>query len=121
MDNDALMRALRHPAFAPANEARGGAARPRQGGRYRASDRLGSETHLPVNLPPRMLSREAAAEYVGMSPRKFDELVGDGRMPKAIHVDGRVLWDLRALNHCCDALAGVASGESLNPWDRDGA
>ncbi len=33
---------------------------------------------LPPNLPPRGLCRVGAAQYVGISPGKFDELVTDG-------------------------------------------
>jgi predicted DNA-binding transcriptional regulator AlpA len=50
-------------------------------------------TVLPVSLPPRGLSRAEAAEYVGISPTKFDELVADGRMPRPKRIDGRVVWD----------------------------
>jgi predicted DNA-binding transcriptional regulator AlpA len=59
---------------------------------------------LPANLPPRGLSRSAAAEYIGISTGKFDELVGDGRMPAAIRIDGRVVWDRFAIDRAFDAL-----------------
>ena len=42
--------------------------------------------------------------YIGISPSKFDELVKDGRMPKALPLDGRKLWDLRKLDAAFDAL-----------------
>lgn len=42
---------------------------------------------------PRGLNRTEAAYYVGVSPTKFDELVGDGRMPRGKRIDGRVVWD----------------------------
>jgi predicted DNA-binding transcriptional regulator AlpA len=70
---------------------------------------------LPPNLPPRGLSREAAAQYVGVSAGKFDELVGDGRMPKAVQLDGRKVWDRRALDRAFDQLAG--SEAERNDWD----
>ena len=35
---------------------------------------------LPPSLPPRGLSRVQAAEYIGVSPSLFDEMVRDGRM-----------------------------------------
>lgn len=53
---------------------------------------------------PRGINREDAARYVGVSPRKFDELVADGRMPKPRRVDGRVIWDRVALDVYFDAL-----------------
>jgi len=71
---------------------------------------------LPPNLPPRGLCREAAAQYVGVSAGKFDEMVGDGRMPTAIPVDGRKVWDRRALDRAFDQLSG-ADGDTANDWD----
>ena len=71
---------------------------------------------LPPNLPPRQISREAAAAYVGVSPTKFDQMVTDGRMPKPRKVDGRRLWDVRLLDICVDQLP--MDGEAnANPWD----
>lgn len=43
--------------------------------------------------PPRGMNREEAARYIGVSPRKFDELVVSGRMPKPKRIDGRAVWD----------------------------
>jgi hypothetical protein len=37
----------------------------------------------PPSLAPRGLSRPQAAEYIGVSPSKFDQLKEDGRMPEA--------------------------------------
>ena len=51
---------------------------------------------LPLGVMPRGLSRVQAAEKIGVSPTKFDELVGDGRMPKPKRVDARRLWDTKA-------------------------
>jgi predicted DNA-binding transcriptional regulator AlpA len=48
---------------------------------------------LPNSLAPRGLSRVIAAAYIGVSPSKFDEMVADRRMPKAIRIDGRRVWD----------------------------
>jgi predicted DNA-binding transcriptional regulator AlpA len=70
---------------------------------------------LPVNLPPRGLNRDAAAQYIGISVGKFDELVADGRMPKPVQIDGRKVWDRKALDLAFDGLGNGAS--SLNPWD----
>ena len=52
----------------------------------------------PYAYPPRGLSREEAARYVGVGSTKFIELVKDGRMPKGKQVDGRVVWDRFALD-----------------------
>ena len=43
------------------------------------------------------LSRAEAAEYVGVSPRLFDEMVSDGRMPKPKRVNSRTIWSRRTL------------------------
>jgi predicted DNA-binding transcriptional regulator AlpA len=51
------------------------------------------ENILPTNLPPRGLSRVQSAAYLGVSPWLFDEMVADGRMPKPIRINARVLWD----------------------------
>jgi predicted DNA-binding transcriptional regulator AlpA len=59
---------------------------------------------LPSNLPPRGLSREQAAEYVGIGTTLFDRMVADGRMPKPWHINGRVLWDRRQVDRKLDAL-----------------
>lgn len=69
---------------------------------------------LPPSLPPRGLSRVQAAAYVGVSPSLFDAMVDDGRMPKALRVNSRAVWDLRAVDAAFSALGG---GGDTNPWD----
>jgi hypothetical protein len=69
----------------------------------------------PAKIAPRGLNREEAADYIGVGHTKFDEMVADGRMPKPIHVDGRRLWDRRALDQSFDALG---TSESVNPWNQ---
>ncbi|MGU3538876.1 hypothetical protein [Methylobacterium sp. A54F] len=59
---------------------------------------------LPPNLAPRLVSREAAAAYVCISPNKFDELVRDGRMPRARRIDARKVWCVRELDAAADNL-----------------
>lgn len=59
---------------------------------------------LPKSCPPRGLSRVQAAEFVGVSPTKFDALVADGRMPKPKRIDGRVVWDREKLDTAFAAL-----------------
>ena len=43
--------------------------------------------------PPRGMSRDEAARYIGVGATKFDEMVSDRRMPRPKRVDGRVIWD----------------------------
>jgi predicted DNA-binding transcriptional regulator AlpA len=46
-----------------------------------------------VSYPPRGLSRDEAARYVGVGPTLFDELVADRRMPKPKRINSRMIWD----------------------------
>lgn len=48
---------------------------------------------LPPSLAPRGLSRVQASEYIGVGVTKFDEMVGDGRMPKPKRIDEFIIWD----------------------------
>lgn len=59
---------------------------------------------LPVSLAPRGLSRAQAAEYIGVSPTKFDEMVRDGRMPHPKRIDARTVWDRLQLDNAFAAL-----------------
>jgi excisionase family DNA binding protein len=56
------------------------------------------------SCPRRGLSRVEAAEYVGVSSSKFDQLISDGRMPGARRIDGRKIWDVRELDLYFDEL-----------------
>ncbi len=63
---------------------------------------------LPVSLPPRLIAREAAAAYICVSPRLFDELVHAGRMPQPrILSDRRRAWDVAELSDAVSALPSV--------------
>jgi len=75
------------------------------------------ENILPTNLPPRGLSRVQSAAYVGVSPRLFDELVADGRMPKPVRIKARALWDRVQLDEAFAQLAQdqVVPEEWSNP------
>jgi hypothetical protein len=53
---------------------------------------------------PRGLSRDQAAEYIGIGVTLFDQMVRDGRMPRAKQVNTRKVWDRRALDAAFDAL-----------------
>lgn len=74
---------------------------------------------LPISLPPRGVSRETAAQYIGVGVSKFDQMVLDGRMPAPKRIDGRKVWDRDALDLAFFALPsddGALPG-SANPWD----
>jgi len=72
-------------------------------------------TSLPPTLAPRGLCREAAAQYVGISPVTFDMMVADGRMPGPKQIGTRKVWDIRALDIAFDRLPDTAQA---NPWDK---
>ena len=59
-----------------------------------------------LSYPPRGLSREEAARYVGVGITKFDQMVADRRMPKPKKVDGRVIWDRLKLEAAFAELSG---------------
>jgi predicted DNA-binding transcriptional regulator AlpA len=42
--------------------------------------------------------------YCGISSTLFDRLVADGRMPGPCRIDGRKVWDVRAIDVAFDAL-----------------
>lgn len=75
---------------------------------------------LPPQLPPLGLSREAAAQYVGISATKFDELVNDGLMPAPKKIGSRKIWDRRAVVLAFSALRGdedAGEDDDYNEWD----
>lgn len=51
-----------------------------------------------TQYPPRGLSKEEAARYIGVGVTKFDEMVSDGRMPRPRVIDRRRVWDRLALD-----------------------
>ena len=59
---------------------------------------------LPLSLAPRGLSRQQAAEYVGLSASSFDQLVATRLMPKPKRIGGRVIWDRLAVDEAFSAL-----------------
>lgn len=63
---------------------------------------------------PRGLSRELAADYIGVSTSKFDAMVDDGRMPQPKRIDRRKVWDRVAVDHAFSELPGP---DDENPWD----
>src|SRR5437016_2883068 len=66
--------------------------------------------------PRRGLAREEAAFFVGISPSKFDEMVKDGRMPQPKEVDGRVVWDIIALDLAFTALPDRGAVKEQTGW-----
>jgi len=67
-------------------------------------------------ISPRGLSRKEAANYIGVSPSLFDEMVRDGRMPRPIRINSRTVWDIRELD---DAFDGLKDNNETAPNDSD--
>jgi predicted DNA-binding transcriptional regulator AlpA len=59
---------------------------------------------LPASLAPRGLSRVQASAYIGVSPSTFDQLTGDGRMPRPARIGRRLIWCRRQLDRALDEL-----------------
>ena len=69
----------------------------------------------PLSYPPRGMSRDEAARYIGVGTTKFDEMVADGRMPRPKRVDGRVIWDRLKIEA---AFTDLPEEKKVNPFDR---
>jgi predicted DNA-binding transcriptional regulator AlpA len=76
----------------------------------------GPQNILPQSLPPRGLSREQAAAYVGISPSLFDMLINDGRMPGPKRINSRVVWDRLKLDAAFEALADTDDASTDEEW-----
>ncbi len=60
---------------------------------------------LPINLPPRLLSREAAAAYVSVCAGHWDKMVAQGIMPQPKMLgQKRRAWDIREIDLAVDRL-----------------
>lgn len=62
------------------------------------------EKHLPRGMIPRLLSRDEAAAYCGVSPNMFEEHVG---VPSIKAFGARRLWDRIALDLWLDRESGI--------------
>ena len=73
-------------------------------------------------LPPltrRGLNREEAAAYIDVSPNTFDNLVREGRMPKAVKLYNPNVWEVRAIDSAFDTLLGRPASPDQEPEDDD--
>lgn len=52
----------------------------------------------------RGLAEPEAALYLGLGASKFRQMVNEGRLPRAIRIDRRAVWDIRDLDSAFDAL-----------------
>jgi predicted DNA-binding transcriptional regulator AlpA len=65
---------------------------------------------------PRGVCRSEAAQYIGVSPALFDEMVRDGRMPHPIRINSRTVWDVRDLDAKFEELK-YRDGTVDNDWN----
>jgi excisionase family DNA binding protein len=64
----------------------------------------------------RLLNRDEAAEYIGVSASTLDRLVADGIMPPARALgDRRVVWDRISLDRCIDELP-IKTTRKASSW-----
>ena len=69
----------------------------------------------PLAIMPRLVCREEAAAYCGLSPQGFSSWIKLGRLPESIAHTNR--WDLKAIDMALDSLSGVTIDASLSPLD----
>jgi predicted DNA-binding transcriptional regulator AlpA len=70
-----------------------------------------------AGFAPRLLTREQAAAYCGLSTRGFSEWVKAGKMPSPI--PGTARWDRRAIDAVLDKASGLeTAGEQEDAFDR---
>lgn len=67
-------------------------------------------------MTPRGLTREAAAEYLGLSLSGFDAWVAEGRIPGPI--PGTRRWDRKAIDLALDRASGLQSASPFQTWKR---
>jgi predicted DNA-binding transcriptional regulator AlpA len=83
--------------------------------------KAGAQTELArLGLPPRGLSRDQSAAYVGLSAWSFDQMVAAGTMPSAKRLKGRVVWDRVQLDKAFDRLPNEAGTDTDHDdiWSR---
>ena len=68
-----------------------------------------------TNVTPRGLSRTDAASYVGCSPRMFDSMVKEGKMPAPRMIGSKKVWDRFELDECFENLPQPEAVEE-NSW-----
>jgi hypothetical protein len=68
---------------------------------------------LPTGMTPRLLSRDAAAAYCGITAETFEQYIRPHVTP--IEIGARRLWDVRALDRWLDLRSGLT--DALRPVD----
>jgi predicted DNA-binding transcriptional regulator AlpA len=72
---------------------------------------------ISIGIAPRLLKREQAAAYCGLSVHGFSDWVKTGRLPGPIA--GTIRWDRMAIDAALDVLSRIdakSEGEALDQW-----
>ena len=72
----------------------------------------GSLIYAPLGL-----SREEAAQHIGIGTTLFDEMVADGRMPLPKCINTRRVWNRVAIEQAFSELPDDGAANDDNPWD----
>lgn len=70
-----------------------------------------------LGIAPRLLTREQAAAYCGLSVHGFSDWVKAGRLPGPIR--GTIRWDRKAIDAALDVLSRIdakSEGDALDQW-----
>lgn len=70
-----------------------------------------SERRLPIGMTPRLLCKQAAAAYLGVTADAFEKHVRPHVGP--VEIGARCLWDVRALDRWLDQQSGLV--DALRP------
>jgi hypothetical protein len=74
---------------------------------------MGNRRSLPVGVTPRLLSRDAAATYCGVTAETFEQHIRPHVPP--IEIGARRVWDVKALDRWVDVQSGLT--DALRPLD----
>ena len=67
-----------------------------------------------ASAPRRGLRRHEAAQYLGVSPSLFDQLIVERKMPKAIKIRACSVWDVHDLDVSFEAMK--SNDNEPSPW-----
>jgi predicted DNA-binding transcriptional regulator AlpA len=73
--------------------------------------------HLPPGVIPLAVSRETAAQLLGISAGTFDKLVKTGKLPEPREVESRILWDSKEIEAAWRAMPRRGQPATVNEWD----
>ena len=68
-----------------------------------------------LGIAPRLLTREQAAAYCGLSVHGFSQWVKTGRLPGPIR--GTTRWDRKAIDAALDQASGINPRTVIAPYD----